>query len=207
VHLKSRMNAQERKAAIVEAAVRLFAERGFRGATTRELASAVGVTEPVLYEHFKTKRDLYSAIIDAKSQEGCRLFTSLVGPYVETNDDRGFFRKLAELILEFYETDPDYVRLLMFSALERHELAEQFYDRHRETFFRVVTDYIERRTREGALKKMDSALAARAFTGMVGNYALASTLFKHGLLTVSRKKIIEGMVDIFLDGISNRRNG
>ena len=67
---KPRMSSEERRAAIVHAACRLFAERGFRGTTTRELAAAVGVTEPVLYEHFRTKRDLYSAIIGEKAKAG-----------------------------------------------------------------------------------------------------------------------------------------
>ena len=64
--MKTRMRGEERYAAIVRCAIRLFAEKGFRGATTRELASALGVTEPVLYRHFPTKRDLYNAIIEAK---------------------------------------------------------------------------------------------------------------------------------------------
>ena len=70
VQPKPRMSSEERRAAIIHAACRLFAEKGFRGTTTRELAAAVGVTEPVLYEHFRTKRDLYSAIIGEKSKDG-----------------------------------------------------------------------------------------------------------------------------------------
>jgi AcrR family transcriptional regulator len=64
------MTSEERRAAILAAAVRLFAERGFRGTTTRALARAVGVSEPVLYEHFKSKHELYKAIVEAKSREG-----------------------------------------------------------------------------------------------------------------------------------------
>jgi AcrR family transcriptional regulator len=46
---RQRLSKDQRRQAIVEAAAALFAERGFRGVTTRELAKAVGVTEPVLY--------------------------------------------------------------------------------------------------------------------------------------------------------------
>jgi AcrR family transcriptional regulator len=67
---KSRLSSEERKRVIVEAAIQLFSERGFQGTTTRELAAAAGVTEPVLYQHFETKRDLYSALIETKSMEG-----------------------------------------------------------------------------------------------------------------------------------------
>ena len=55
---KPRLTSEERRASIVEAACKLFADKGFRGTTTRELAAAVGVSEPILYEHFKTTRDL-----------------------------------------------------------------------------------------------------------------------------------------------------
>src|SRR5574341_482023 len=84
-----RMPGEERRAAIAAAAVRLFAERGFRGATTRELAAAAGVTEPVLYQHFKTKRDLYGAIIESKSREGGQKVLARLEPYLNTCDDRG----------------------------------------------------------------------------------------------------------------------
>ena len=66
------MKSDERRDAIVHSAIHLFAEKGFRGATTRELAAAAGVTEPVLYQHFRTKSDLYSAIIEAKAGGGFR---------------------------------------------------------------------------------------------------------------------------------------
>ena len=64
------MKGNDRRAAIVSAAISLFSEKGFSGTTTRELAARVHVTEPVLYQHFRAKRDLYRAIIEFKSAEG-----------------------------------------------------------------------------------------------------------------------------------------
>src|SRR6185369_12998898 len=104
--MRVRMKSAERRDAIVQSAIHLFAEKGFRGTTTRELAAALGVTEPVLYQHFRTKQDLYSAIIEAKSAE-------MSGPAAELqqlalgNDDRAFFTLLGGLILERYEKDPE----------------------------------------------------------------------------------------------------
>ena len=62
---RERLSGAQRRAAILDAAIELFASRGFRGVTTREIAAAVGVTEPVLYQHFPSKRDLYTAIIES----------------------------------------------------------------------------------------------------------------------------------------------
>ncbi len=203
--LSKRMNSADRRAAIVRQAVRLFAERGFRGATTRELAAAAGVTEPVLYTHFRTKRELYEAIIEVKSCEGRDRLAALAGSHLEAGDDRGFFESLADLLLSFYASNPDYVRLLMFSALESHEMGEIFVRRHREVFFGPVTGYIERRIRARAFRKVDALLAARAFTGMVSHIGLFSVLLPAILPKMDRHDLIHGMVKIFLEGVTRRK--
>jgi AcrR family transcriptional regulator len=61
----ARLPAEERRAALLETASRLFSEGSYRGTTTAEIARAAGVTEPVLYRHFESKRDLYFACMDA----------------------------------------------------------------------------------------------------------------------------------------------
>src|SRR5438876_7631280 len=57
-----RMSADERKRAIVVAALPLFARKGFAETTTKELARAAGVSEPLLYKHFPSKEALYLEI-------------------------------------------------------------------------------------------------------------------------------------------------
>ena len=58
-----RLPATERRDAILRAALPLFAVRGFEGTTTRELATAAGVTEPILYRHFPGKAELFAAVL------------------------------------------------------------------------------------------------------------------------------------------------
>ena len=60
------MTAEARREAIVEAVRDVFAEKGFDGTTTRELAKAAGVSEALLYKHFPSKEVLYAAML-----EGC----------------------------------------------------------------------------------------------------------------------------------------
>ena len=59
-----RLSAEARKEAIVEAVKDVFAEKGFDGTTTRELAKAAGVSEALLYKHFPSKESLYAAMLD-----------------------------------------------------------------------------------------------------------------------------------------------
>src|SRR5262245_38024269 len=59
---RKRMNATDRRRAIVEAVIPVFAEKGLSGARTSELAAAAGVSEALLYKHFPSKESLYEAI-------------------------------------------------------------------------------------------------------------------------------------------------
>lgn len=59
-----RMAAADRRRHLVETAIRVFSEGSYRGTTTAEIARAAGVSEPILYRHFASKRDLYLAALD-----------------------------------------------------------------------------------------------------------------------------------------------
>lgn len=195
-----KLTSQERRAAIVDSAMKLFSEKGFRGTTTRELAASVGVTEPVLYQHFATKNDLYSAIIDSKSHAVEKVVGEMER-FLDTADDRAFFTHLGSLILHFYDKDPPFLRLLLFSALERHELSDLFHERQSCSFERPIIRYIEKRVEQGAFRRFDPALIAHSFMGMVANYGMNRMLYPSKVSSLPREVLIEGMVDIFLKGI------
>ncbi len=59
-----RLPTAERRALIVEAAGRLFGERGYDGTRLDDVAAAAGVTKPILYRHFADKRALYVALLE-----------------------------------------------------------------------------------------------------------------------------------------------
>src|SRR5438876_7287969 len=63
-----RLDSDERRKAIVAAAVPLFARKGFTGTTTKELAEAAGISEALLFRHFPSKKHLYGEIL----QLGCQ---------------------------------------------------------------------------------------------------------------------------------------
>jgi AcrR family transcriptional regulator len=60
----TRLPAAERRHALIETAIKVFSEGSYRGTTTAEIARAAGVSEPILYRHFASKRDLYLAALD-----------------------------------------------------------------------------------------------------------------------------------------------
>jgi len=60
----TRMPAAERRQALIDTAIRVFSEGSYRGTTTSEIARAAGISEPILYRHFASKRELYLAALD-----------------------------------------------------------------------------------------------------------------------------------------------
>ncbi len=65
----SRLPAAERREQLLDRAAELFSERGFARTTTAELARAAGVTEPIIYRHFASKRGLFIALIERTGRQ------------------------------------------------------------------------------------------------------------------------------------------
>jgi AcrR family transcriptional regulator len=65
----SKLSCEERRDSIIQAVRRAFADKGFHGTTTRELAEAAGVSEALLFKHFPNKEALYSAMMLSCCQE------------------------------------------------------------------------------------------------------------------------------------------
>ncbi|RLE23541.1 MAG: hypothetical protein DRJ50_06005 [Actinobacteria bacterium] len=116
--MSTRLTAQARREQILNVALEVFADAGFHGASMNELAEAVGVTKPVLYQHFDSKRDLYQALID---EVGSRLLASIAKASAEATDGksqtalgfRAYFRWVAE--------DHDAFRFLFGSGTRRDD--------------------------------------------------------------------------------------
>jgi AcrR family transcriptional regulator len=64
----ARLPAAERREQLLDCAAGVFARQGYARATTAQLAKAAGVTEPIIYRHFKSKRDLFIALIERTGQ-------------------------------------------------------------------------------------------------------------------------------------------
>lgn len=210
----ARMAGDERRRQILRVAVSLFSSRGFRGTTTKEIAHAAGVSEAMVFRHFATKEELYAAILDHKACSGSGSFEPEVmsADSIRRKDDRGVFESLALGALNYHEHDPEFQRLLLYSALEKHELAQMFFDGFVRKVYDFLGAYIRDRQREGALIQIDPAIVVRCFIGMVMHHSLNNNLWdpKHRLLSISNEAAAKHFTDVLLNGIatnSSKRNG
>jgi AcrR family transcriptional regulator len=196
---------EERRRQIIQEAIRCFADKGFRGTTVRELASRVGITEAALYRYFPSKEALYQAIIDEKIAAPDPVET--VEAAARAGDDLAVFGGLARNFLANGDTDPSFLRILLYTGLEGHELSAPFFAQRIRRTREFVAGYIAQRIRDGAFRDMDPTLGARAFLGMIVDYLIVRQIFQqkdvygegHG-----PQQVADAFVSIFLDGIRRR---
>src|SRR5437773_8614305 len=143
-----RHSAAERRQQILEAAVELFARRGFQGTTTRQIADRAGVNEAISFRHYPTKEELYWAVIEHKSHLAQSKET-LRERQQRCGSDRELLSSLALEILDRRAKDSTLSRLLFFTALENHRLSHRFFKTYVAQYFEALADYIREGTREG----------------------------------------------------------
>ena len=205
----ARMAGEERRLQILRVAVSLFSQKGFRGTTTKEIAHAAGVSEAMVFRHFATKEELYSAILDHKACASGRFDPAeTAADPMALKDDRAVFESLALGALDHHEQDPEFQRLLLHSALEKHELAQMFFDQIVRHVYDFLGNYIRVRQRDGAFIEIDPAIVVRCFIGMVMHHSLNNNLWDpdRRLLNISNESAAKLFTDILLNGITVKTN-
>ncbi|MGB6380799.1 MAG: TetR/AcrR family transcriptional regulator [Syntrophobacteria bacterium] len=197
---RKRMKADERRQEIIRAAMEVFARNGFGGSTTREIAENAGISEATIYSHFRNKEDLYTAIIDEKLQESEPLYYPLDA--IRNRDDQRVFTTIVSNYLDRHGEDTTFLRLLLFSALEGHELASMFVAGPVRKFFEFLADYIRERIDEGAFKPVNPEITSRCLLGMVHYFVLLREILGDDTLNpIDPTAAIETIVNIFCEGV------
>ena len=106
--------------------MRLFAERGFHGVRTRELAESAGVSEALVFRHFPTKESIVRAILD---EAGFAERIQEMEARLEAMPPRQALLSIAESLLTRLKEHPDRFRVVFFGLLETPHLASEFYQR------------------------------------------------------------------------------
>jgi TetR/AcrR family transcriptional regulator len=146
------MTAAERQQQLLEVAMSVFSRRGFKGATTKEIAAEAGVTEGVVFQHFPSKEALYSAVLELHLKAGDEdRWIKEISRLMERNDDEGVFLSFISRILFSYRNDPMIERVILFAALEGHEQGLARMHKQFAPVFEIFMEYIIRRQQEGAL--------------------------------------------------------
>ncbi len=197
-----RLKAGDRRRQLIEAAMDLFSRKGFAGTTTKEIALAAGVSEAIIFRHFATKRDLYTAIIEHNiHSSGAKQVLAGIDACMKNKDDEGLFRLIAREVIEGHRKDARFEKLMLHASLEGHELASIYRREFGLPMFAALRAYLDRRKRAGALRHIDSGAMIVAIAGMANYYALNAEKSGREGLNLKDDQAVEAFTRIMMDGI------
>jgi TetR/AcrR family transcriptional regulator len=201
--VRCRMSREERRRQLIKVAVKFFSDFGFQGASTKSIAEAAGVTEAIIYRHFATKEQLYSAILEHKlEQSGTQEWIDELHKLAEANRDEELFRSVARKILDAYEKDPDFQRLMFRAAIENHDFSMLSHEKVGLPVYIFLRDYIARRQREGAFRKCDPGVAVLALVALPSYFGIVSRIFRLKVVKASQNDVLNTATDLILNGMS-----
>ena len=160
----TRLPAVERRQALIDTALRVFTEGSYRGTTTAEIARAAGVSEPILYRHFDSKRDLYLACID----ESWRRLRNVWESARAERRPREWLPAMAGAVFALKDTKHLMAELWMQAVIEAGDDAEvrRFLRKHMREVHAYVVEIIRRCQGEGVVHKdRDAEAEAWVFIG------------------------------------------
>ncbi|TAL28406.1 MAG: TetR/AcrR family transcriptional regulator [Phenylobacterium sp.] len=187
----------ERREEILDAALRLFSQYGLYGVSTRQIASAVGISQPTLYAYFPSKHDLAAALHErAFAGLHARLVASLALP--RTRDG---FRVALRHYVDFGLDNPDAYRLafMLEGPLGRTPRADDLaIPPEAHATFGVLRIWIDELHANGSASSDDpERLAQSLWAALHGLVALL--LARPEFPWVEREALIQGHIDLLLD--------
>lgn len=194
---------EDRREQIIEAALRVFARKGFNRSTNKDIATEAGITPGLIYHYFESKEELLKAAIEEHSPVG--LIHALPEQIFDQPPDT-FLRFMAKNMLELTESE-QFVRLL------RVFLPEVIYNPGITTFNLAaiqevsgfLVNYLEAKMDSGELRRLDASLSLQVFTGSLFAFVIRRQILHDPLaLQFTQDQIVEIVVNTVLDGMRPR---
>ncbi|MGC2411235.1 MAG: TetR/AcrR family transcriptional regulator [Stellaceae bacterium] len=186
----------ESRSAIIDAAERLFLERGFGSVSMDELAEAAGVARRTLYNQFASKEEIFREMLLSVSGQLERAFP----PGIETQGDvEEVLRLIARMILKLHE-NPGYLgflRMVVADARQFPWIAEEFAAVMEPQTERLAR-YLAHLTAIGVLDCRNPLLAAHQFMGLLNEFSLWPWMMGRDRVPIPSEDIIEETVRMFL---------
>ena len=160
-----RLPRDERRHQLVLAALSIFAEKNYRGATTAEIAGRAGISEAVIYQHFPSKKDLFLACLDAVA---FHFGYNFLGRRMEHQDEPlQAIKEMGQFYFRSLREKPEYIKFLsqVLAEVEDPDIQAR-YRVILDMFHAALTRLIDRAQRKGILRdELDPEVAAWAFIG------------------------------------------
>jgi AcrR family transcriptional regulator len=191
-----------RRTLILEAAARLFAEKGFHRTTTKDIAEAADVSEGTLYNYFENKDEMLMGImtllVDAQRVD-LRLSDGLP---VEA---RRFLMAMLQSQREMVEQKGAMLQSVLSEILVNPDLRQRYYEELTLPVLGILTGHLQARRLMGQISPVDPALVARILVGLTTGLFILEVL-GDPKVTAGWEELSEAISSVLFDGVANRKD-
>jgi AcrR family transcriptional regulator len=188
---------------IIEAAVKIFSEKGFEGATTSEIAQEAGVAEGTIFRHFGTKKGILQSILlrAVDSFQEPDLVVSLARMIEQKRDEAGFYFLMDQIgdQLHTIQQHLPMLKLLFYEAQFHAEIKETMLKRIARPIIDLLSDSIRQKQSLGDYRELDADLMALSLLSSLWCYLIWKQI------TPDRRdgeKELVQVLDIWLKGVT-----
>jgi TetR/AcrR family fatty acid metabolism transcriptional regulator len=192
-----------RKDRIMDAALRIFAEKGFQNATITEISKEAGVSEATIYEYFGTKEDLLFAIPEKISHETFEKSSKVI-PYIKGVEEK--IRAILLFYVQLYQSNPHYSALVLLQLMSNKRFRQTPAHALIRRSSHVLLDCIREGIEEGTFKKDSNPYLIRSM--LMG---AIEHLFIHWHMQGMPKRktsiadMLDPLIEIILNGIRAKK--
>ncbi len=194
----AKSGVEETRLRILAAARKLYAERGSRGTTTREVADLAGVNEATLFRHFGTKQQLLAAMYDHFSEASA--YVSILERMLEISGMEAQLRFLGAEAIESLRRKEDLIKVSMAEEIAFPEAGTCAW-RAPVAGKLMLTEYMRERVEAGELQG-DPETLARIFMSLFFAYVMANRIWSGE--ERPRDSVVQTIVDTFVNGARPR---
>lgn len=194
-----RMSGIERRRQILETAIAVFSEKGFSGATTKEIAQRAKINESLIFRHFSGKDALYDAILEDHSGEEkfARSWHKLIA-CANAGDDSKVFTTAGKFIIERKASERDFLRVLIYGILENRASVARLLEEQLRPLKNFLIEYIERRQSELIFRRTEPLPVVNAFIGMTMHHMMTGEMLCRSIHEASDTEAIAVFTRIIL---------
>ena len=194
---------EDRRDQIIDAAMQVFAQKGFSRATNKDIAREAGITPGLIYYYFESKEDLLKTIIETRSP--AQLITTLPPQVFELSPEI-FLRMLILRALSIIESEKliQLVRMLLPEVVHNTEVAPIIFSMI-QRLLEFLGKYFGAQMEKGALRRVDGVLTAQVMVGSVFGFVLRRQILRDPIaLEYTHEQIAEVISETVLQGILPR---
>jgi AcrR family transcriptional regulator len=192
-----------RREQIIEAATRIFAEKGFRHATTREVAREAGVSEGTIYNYFEDKDALLMAILDSLNETERRAEDFEEGI---ATDFRGFFNEYLRRRMSFIWENREVFRVVLSEMLVNAKLRELYLRQVVTPTMGIAEENFRSRMEQGEVRKTDAPLTTRSVAGAVLGVLVLGLLGDEEIGSRS-EEVPDALAELLIHGLDATEEG